>query len=442
MTRALALLAIVCCTAIAEAAPASQPAVDRVDALIGKLAGGTASQRRQARDELVQIGRDAVPQLQAAARGAPDPETRSAAEVILKRIAAHDEFGPTLITLHARGTGPEIFDAIAKQAGVRIEPRANDTWPKDKPLPTISADFDRVPFWEAISRVCEQCGVRPTGEYRHSRLSDASIEAGVEVVPGEIQLERIDPGPARNSAATFSGPFYVCGKAIKAAPGKNRCSFRMFAIAEPKLRPVFWSVPNVKATDDKQRPLTMHSMDAIVPMWGRTPEVAVEFATAGAASRIAEFRADTQVLVAASTQKFELADLAKAKGTVWLWNGIRIDIEGFELMKDGAYRLMLNLTRGNLDETHFQECYYVIQSVPTQLVDAEGKRLLRDASSMSLPQMNGAPADHIRVFQTFIRDTLRDADPKPGPPVRLVWELPTQLHSYDLPVVLKDMPVD
>jgi hypothetical protein len=439
--RALALLTIVCCAATLRAAPASQPAADRVAALIGKLAGGTPSQRRQARDELVQIGRGAVPQLQAAAQSAGDPETRSAAEVILKRIAAHDEFGPTLITLHVRGTGPEIFDAIAKQAGIRFEPRANDTWPKDKPLPSISVDFDRIPFWEAVARAGEQCGVRPTGEYRHSKLDDPNVEAGVEIIPGEIQLERIDAQSGRNSAATFSGPFYVYGKASAAPHAKNRLSFRMFAIAEPKLRPVFWSVPSVKATDDKGKALTMLSMDAIVPMWGRTPEVGIEFATAGPASRIAEFRADTQVLVAASTQKLEVGDLAKAKGTVWLWNGIRIEIEGFELMKDGAYRLMLNLTRGNLDEAHFQECYYVIQSVPTQLVDASDRPLLRDASSMSLPQMNGAPADHIRVFQTFIRDTLRDADPKPGPPIRLVWELPTQLHSYDVPVALKDLSV-
>lgn len=433
MIRLVALLGIVCCAAALEAAPASQPAADRVETLISNLSGGTPSQRRQARDELVQIGRDAVPQLQAAAHGAPDPETRSAAEVVLRRIAAHDEFGPTLITLHARGTGPEIFQAIGKQAGVRFAPRTPNTWPRDKPMLTISVDFDRLPFWEALLRAGEQCGVRPTGE--------SDRDADRRASSGEIQLERVEPQSPPDTVGFASGPFYVYGKAFAVPQAKNRWSFRMFAMAEPKLRPVFWSVPNVSAIDDKGNALTMLNMDAVAPMWGRTPGASVEFATAPGASRIARFNADTQVLTAVAMQKLELRDLAKARGTVWLWNGVRIEIEDFEQMKDGAYRLMLNLARGNLDESHFQECYYVIESVPTQLLDANGTPLQRDAMSMSLLQMNGAPADHIRVFQTYIRQAPRDQDPKPGPASRLLWELPTQMHAYALPVVLKDLPV-
>ena len=432
MIRLVTFAAIIGCAAALGAAPSSQPAPDRVETLIAKLSGGTPSLRRQARDELVQIGRDAVPQLQAAAKSAADPETRSASEVVLKRIAAHDEFGPTLITLHARGSGPEIFQALGKQAGVRFAPRSPDTWPRDKPLPTISVDFDRLPFWEAVLRAGTQCGVRPTGE--------SDPDADGRTSPGEIQLERVDPQSPRDSVGFASGPFYVYGKAFAVPQAKNRWSFRMFAITEPKLRPVFWSVPNVSAIDDKGNALTMLNMDAVAPMWGRTPGASVEFATTPGASRIARFNADTQVLTAVAMQKLELRDLAKARGTVWLWNGVRIEIEDFEQMKDGAYRLMLNLARGNLDEAHFQECYYIIESVPTQLLDANGTPLQRDAMSMSLLQMNGAPADHIRVFQTYIRHSPRDQDSKPGPASRLVWELPTQMHAYDVRVVLKDLP--
>lgn len=432
MTRLLAVLAIACCSATTRAAPASQPAAERVQGLIEKLAGGTPSQRRQARDELAQIGPDAVPQLQAAAHSAPDPETRSAAEVVLRRIAEHGELGPTLITLHARGTGREIFDAIAKQAGVRFVPRTPQTWPPDQ-APTISVDFDRLSFWEAVQRAGEECRVRPT--------AGADSDSASPLVRGEIQLERIDPKAPPDRVGFASGPFYVYAKAFHTPRATNGWSFRMVALAEPKLRPVFWSIGNVNATDNNGNALRMLNMDAVVPLWGRTPEAAVEFATHPDASRIARLDVNTQILTAVDTQKFEQHDLNKARGTVWLWNGMRIEIESFDLMKDGAYRLMLNLARGGMDEAHFQECYYVVQAVPTQLFDAGGTPLLRDASSMSLLQVNGAPADHIRVLQTFIRDTQKDADPKPGPAFRLLWELPTRLHAYDLPVVLKDVQV-
>ena len=192
--------------------------------------------------------------------------------------------------------------------------------------------------------------------------------------------------------------------------------------------------------DDKGAEAKNARSDEVESMWGRTPEVSVDFTLSPGATRIAKFTAQTRIMTAAGTEKLQIPELDKASGTSWPWSGLRIDIEGFEELKDGSFRLMLNILRGGLDEAHFQECYYVVAAVPIQLLDRENRPLLQDAGSMSLLEMNGMPVDHIRVFRTFTRDTLFARDPKPGKPVKLVWELPNRLHAYDVPVVLTDIP--
>lgn len=437
--KCVVLLALALTPAGVLAAPATQPADASADALIRQLSSSSSSQRRHAREELARMGEAAVPRLEAAAKTAPDAQTRSDAAVVLRRIAEHNEFGPTPITLHAQGTGAELFARIAKQAGVRIEPYDLQTWPKDQPLAELSVDFDHAPFWEAVASLADRCGVRPSGAYRHSPLDARDMDSGMRVVPGEIQLQRIDPRAPRQYVGAASGAFYVCAHAISDVRAADRWSIHLMAIAEPKLRPIFWSVLEPRVIDDRQREIKPLDLDGVQPMWGRTPLATVDFTAAPGTRSISRFTADSRVVVATATRKFEAPDLSKAAGTVWLWNGMRIDIEGFEELKDGSYRLMMNMVRGNMDEAHFEECYYIVQSIPTQLLDAAGRPLLQDAGSMSLLRMNGLPVDHIRVFRTFVREAEFEADPKPGNPTKLVWELPTRLHSYDVPVSLNDL---
>ena len=440
MIRWILSVLLVACPTLSAAAPASQPADGAaIDSLIRQLSSGSSSERRRARDELVRLGESALPQLEAAARTATDSETRSGIEVVLKRISEHNEYGPTLVTLHARGTGPQLFDALGKQAGVRFAPYDKDAWPAGQ-LESFSADFEKAPLWDVIAAFSERAGVRPTGEYRHSPIDAADLEDGPQVVPGEIQLKRLDPRLPHGYAGSASGAFYVYARALTIPRAKNRWSLRMSAIAEPKLRPVFWSVIKAHVTDDKGVEAKDVRAEDVEGMWGRTPEVSVDFAMSPGATRIAKFTADTRVMTAAATEKLRIPELAKATGTSWPWSGLRIDIEGFEELKDGSFRLMLNIIRGGLDEAHFQECYYSVAAVPIQLLDEQNRPLLQDAGSMSLLEMNGMPVDHIRVFRTFTRDTLYSGDPKPGKPVKLEWELPTKLHAYNVPVVLTDIP--
>jgi hypothetical protein len=440
MIKLILALAIVGCTSLSAAVPATQPTGESVDTLIKQLGSGSSSERRRARDELVRLGEATLPHLQAAAQNATDSETRSGIEVVLKRLAERNEYGPTLITLHARGAGPELFDAIGKQSGVRFTPFDKDTWPVGQPDPAVSVDFDHTPFWDAVSMLAQRCGVRPTGEYRHSSLDAAEFESGPQVIAGEVQLKRFDPQPPREYAGAASGAFYVYAHALTVPRARDRWALRMSAIAEPKLTPVFWSVIKTHVIDDKGVEAKNPQSTEVESMWGRTPEVSVDFTLSPGATRIAKFTAETRVMASAATEKLQIPELAKAAGTSWPWSGLRIDIEGFEELKDGSFRLMLNIIRGGLDEAHFQECYYVVASVPIQLLDRENRPLLQDAGSMSLLEMNGMPVDHIRVFRTFTRDTLFAKDPRPRKPVKLVWELPSRLHAYDVPVLLTDIP--
>ena len=86
---------------------------------------------------------------------------------------------PTLVTLHAKGaTLGDVVADVVRQTGVPIAVSSGFfTSTSDSPLPPITLDLQRVPFWTAMAAICDQTDTEvrdnPAGYNTHLQIADA-----------------------------------------------------------------------------------------------------------------------------------------------------------------------------------------------------------------------------------------------------------------------------
>jgi hypothetical protein len=170
-----------------DSATAEPPSV-RLAALIKQLGGPTYAERHHATLELERMGTAAREHLETATRS-QDPEIRSRAASLLRKLKVQDLWRPSLVTLHwKQQSTSSALQELARQTGNGIV--VGDPYGSFNDA-LIDLDLTRAPFWAALDAVCRQSGNRP-------RLQFDQRRAGVAVVAGACGKQPLAySGPVR-----------------------------------------------------------------------------------------------------------------------------------------------------------------------------------------------------------------------------------------------------
>ena len=116
--------------------------------------------REQSGRDLARLGEKALPQMRKALLAADSPEVQRRLAVLVRKIDHDRLVAPTRVTLDAKDKTPkELFDAIAKQTGYKIE------YAGGGPETKHSLDFKNASFWQAVDAVANLAGCNVYAEY-------------------------------------------------------------------------------------------------------------------------------------------------------------------------------------------------------------------------------------------------------------------------------------
>src|ERR1044071_74786 len=162
---------VLLCAGVLGAAPATRPATQPslMQRLVDRLASDQWKEREEASDALTRAGAEALPELQQLRRMTRDDDLRTRLDAVLQRIAYNQKFGPTLVSLQLKDIAPlEAMTGLAKQSGGDIRmpqgvaPRA---------VGNITADFNRLPFWEVTRSLCTSAQLTPVLDGRRQTVN-------------------------------------------------------------------------------------------------------------------------------------------------------------------------------------------------------------------------------------------------------------------------------
>jgi hypothetical protein len=142
------------CALVLAATPLCAGGPPTIEQMIERLADRTFAVREAAAKQIEALGTEALPALRKA-RQHPDAEVRRRVTAWVPKLERQALLAPKLVSLHLTGRpAREAVNAIAKQTGYKIELFQDAVREKQ----TFSFQFDRLPFWEALGRVCETSG--------------------------------------------------------------------------------------------------------------------------------------------------------------------------------------------------------------------------------------------------------------------------------------------
>jgi hypothetical protein len=127
--------------------------------LVAQLGAARYPDREAADKALMQLGRLALPALRAA-RSSPDPEIRSRAIGLIKRIESALLTQPTHVTLDFEdATVLDVAKSFSQQLGAKVAlyPEELPKWKQKRVTIRASGPVD---FWKAVDRLCEAAGLQ------------------------------------------------------------------------------------------------------------------------------------------------------------------------------------------------------------------------------------------------------------------------------------------
>jgi hypothetical protein len=176
--------------------PASMPRVAEgpPDPALKKLIDDLGSEdwrtREKAGRELAKLGDKALPHLRKALLSTDSPEVQRRLSVLVRKMDRERLVEPKRVTLSAKDkTAKEIFEAIGKQTGYKIEFGGG-------PDGKHSFEFENTPFWQAIDAVAGAAGLTVYAEY-------------------EDDTVRVYNNESANPYVAYSGPFRLLATNIQ-----------------------------------------------------------------------------------------------------------------------------------------------------------------------------------------------------------------------------------
>lgn len=389
-----------------------------VDALLAALTDPRWHVRDRAVDRLVELGASAERQLLAARDSARSVDYRTRVEMILGRIQEARRSGPTYVSIHLQNApARNALAAMAAEAGVKFDCGSTTL------AHPVSIDADHRPFWSIIRELCSQ-----------ARLEVEAIDSS-----GTLSLRTGDDDWGHRPAA-IEGPYMLLARRIEltrsldlANPRKvnNAYTFVLLAYAEPKLRPIYWSVIGVdQCVTDTGRPLELPT-DGFQPGdLNADSETHIQFTgPADVGARIAKLRLSARFVLSDKLQHVDLPNILKLKSETHTIGGWRVAIKGVTKNDDERYSAALTVYRDNHTPEEWNERTGLLDRAQPRLVDAAGKPTESGGTSL-----NQGPDE----WNWSDECSPANAENKPA---RLIWDFPLETRHADVTFEFRDLPL-
>lgn len=403
-------------------APATMPALNPADlALLHRLERGSWHDRSATEAELASRGFEQAPVARAMLAQTTSPEAQVRLDAVLAQWAQEKLLGPSLITLHLKhASAKQAYTQLFRQADAPfvIEP-AN----LFEHVPPVTVDVDRQPFWAVFEQLQHQTTI--------------GFDRGVDGMSRLMRGDLIVPGPQ-----AIDGQFLIVVCAVQeqpppaAPPGEGKV-IQLQLIIYPEPKTYVMAVPPMltldRATDNHGNPLKEVSQGpvGIVPgIMEQSPyAVYLQMGTKNPGNALADLRGTLSLQIACHVQRMDIDDITHAPPQLIDASGLAVKF--LRCAKSGrAYQLSLNCaaTRQDLFNELIQD-----QRARIQLFDTRGRELSAGGLSIGLQQ---------RLYSLMY--TFNDQDPANfnGPPMvakRMVWNLPADIRTIDLPFDFKNM---
>ncbi|MDB5323731.1 MAG: hypothetical protein JWN40_5362 [Phycisphaerales bacterium] len=348
---------------------------------------------------------------------------------------------PVAITVHLHNaTAQTVLAELSKQAGAPFPLFPPDLLEKG-PLPNVTLDLDRQPFWAAMEQLSSKTGLEP-------------VLAPEDPYP-RFQLG-LGGGDFWQEPHVIAGPVVLFANEVQRTNtvelGKKKHTFEreltlnLTAFAEPGLRVLFAS-PEIKAVvavDEKGQPLTVAAEDPVdagaqndaesgVFTWNLA--VALNSPTDPAVRKIARLRGRTHLRVQTAEQRVEVDDVMKVRNVARNVAGAPFTFRSLK-KADIEFILQVSLRRDKKSESEWRDLHHSLYSGQLALYDDKGRLVAGRATE------NGGEYHNNRIDATlrFIREP-GVSDPQAGEPFKLVWLAPTAAKDLPIEFELQDLPI-
>lgn len=419
------------------------PISPEVVALVADLGAADYRTREKAGKVLEQRGERVLGDLRRAAAAPPSPEVGRRLAVLIRKMEHDRLVSPKRVTLSVKNRpAKEIFDAIAKQTGYRIEFQGANGRGDGK----YSFELADVPFWVAMDKVAEATGL---GVFSNNYDDETALQ-----VNGYN-------GTGASPFVAYHGPFKFVAQNINAnrtvqlanlGPGNparpQEGVYLAFNIQSEPKNPIL-SVQQaelVSAVDDSGASLAppkdtnphQHFRQSYYSHGYRGFNFSsnLNLVRGGReATRITSLKGKVGlVLLAGTVPEVVIPDPLRAKAGKFTGRGVEVDFDSFT-EANGAFTLSLTARKlapdenGNVDYNWMNTVQQRIE-----LVDAGGGKYRGYATNTNYTG-NG-----IQLTMQFQAQDRQGRAQKLGPPARVVFNDWLQV-THEVPFEFKDLPL-
>jgi hypothetical protein len=347
---------------------------------------------------------------------------------------APDQLAKSLITLHVADAHPsKVCESLAEQSGATICPWPAQIWTEQggQAPPRITLDLEAATFWSAMARFCAAANVRPqfvggqpgiclvpgsAGGMLGGRLDDRGAFA---IVASQI---------ARNRAASFADDSMSRDDRIELLvyidPAVNVLRF-----ARPMALETAVGNGGIKLLPRQPGGGEMVGLDWHGPRWMVATHARLDLPP-DAGRKIARLKGSLRVQVVGRAAPLEIDDLENAARREVSAGNRTVKVTRFQIVDEHSAMLDLELTRPREAELLGPSLLAELRAV--QIIDGEGTRVTSEISG------GGGNALRAHWHGRFADARLRL---KSGKPIKLVWNVPVEAQTVDVPFEFRDLPL-
>jgi hypothetical protein len=347
---------------------------------------------------------------------------------------------PVVVTLHQHDVPAHIvLDVFARQAGAPFPLSPPDLLEKN-PVPPITIDLDRQPFWTAMEEFSRKTGLEPvlTPDDPYPRVQ-LGLGGGFweepHVVAGPVvlfanEVERTNTVELHKKNHHFDRELVL----------------NLTAFVEPGLRMLYASqeVQVKLALDENGRKLTAAPEDPEDASADSEPgsglftwnlAVALNSPADNNSHRIARLRGHTSLRIQTGEERLEIDDVMKVRNVNRTVAGVPFTFRSLK-KADIEYILQLHLRRDKKNDSEWRDIHASVYNGQMALYDNKGRLVAGRATE------NGGDYGNNKIDATlrFVREA-GVSDPNAAEPFKLVWLAPTASKELPIEFELLNLPI-